>query len=313
MILKEKVLHLSKQWHQKVITIREWLHQHPELAFKENATADYICRFLDEQGITYTKGIAKTGIVGLIKGKNPNKKVIALRADMDALEIEEENVSAYKSIHTGVMHACGHDVHMASLMGTLSILNQLTDDFEGSIKFIFQPSEEKYPGGASVMIKEGVLENPKPKSIFGQHVFPELEVGKVGFRKGKYMASTDEIYLNVIGQGGHGGLPHQIVDTVLVASHIIVALQQISSRKANPSMPTVLSFGRFIADGQTNVIPNNVKIEGTMRTFSETWRKIMHKEIKKIAEGIAVSMGADCEVKIAHGYPFVDNNVDFHV
>ena len=308
MDLKEKVLKLSDKMHSEVVEIRNWLHQHPELAFKENATADYICHFLDKQGIDYTKGIAKTGIVGMIRGNNPNTKIIALRADMDALEIDEENDVSYKSCHSGIMHACGHDVHMASLMGTLSILNQLKGEFEGSIKFIFQPSEEKYPGGASVMIKEGVLENPKPNSIFGQHVYPELEAGKVGFRKGKYMASTDEIYLDIHGKGGHGGLPHKIVDTVLIASHIIVALQQISSRQANPNMPTVLSFGRFIANGQTNVIPNHVHIEGTMRTFDEEWRKTMHKEIKKIASGIAQSMGAKCKVGIGHGYPFVKND-----
>lgn len=309
MNLKDKVLNLAENLHTDTINKRNWLHMHPELAFAETATAKYICDFLDTQGISYSYGIAKTGIVGVIEGKNPDAKVIALRADMDALEIEEENHVPYKSLNTGVMHACGHDVHMASLMGTLSILNQLKDEFTGSIKFLFQPSEEKYPGGASVMIKEGALENPKPSSIFGQHVYPELEAGKVGFRKGKYMASTDEIYLDIIGKGGHGGLPHKIVDTVLVASHIIVALQQISSRNADPTMPTVLSFGQFLAKGQTNVIPNKVHIEGTMRTFNETWRKQMHEEIKTIAQGVAKSMGAECKVGIGHGYPFVDNDV----
>lgn len=308
MNLKSKVLELAGIWHSKVIEYREWLHQHPELAFQENQTADYISHFLDKQGISYTKGVAKTGIVGIIKGRNPEKKVVALRADMDALEIMEENKVPYKSINEGVMHACGHDVHMASLMGTLAILNELKNEFEGSVKFIFQPSEEKYPGGASVMIKEGVLENPKPHSIFGQHVFPELEAGKVGFRKGKYMASTDEVYLEVIGKGGHGGIPQHVIDTVLIASHIVVALQQLSSRRANPTMPTVLSFGKFIAKGQTNIIPDKVHIEGTMRTFDEAWRKTMHQEIEKIAKGIAQSMGGDCKVRIAHGYPFVDND-----
>jgi len=308
MDLRERVVDLSKKWHPEIVNIREWLHQHPELAFQENSTSEYICQFLDNLGINYSRGIAKTGIVGLIEGKKPHEKVIALRADMDALEINEENNTSYKSVHNGVMHACGHDVHMASLLGSLAILNELKDDFEGSIKFIFQPSEEKYPGGASVMINEGVLENPKPESIFGQHVFPDLKAGKVGFRKGKYMASTDEIYLDIKGKGGHGGLPHQITDTVLIASHIIIALQQISSRKANPAMPTVLSFGRFIADGQTNVIPNHVHIEGTMRTFSEEWRKQMHEHIKIISSGIAESMGAVCEVGIGHGYPFVNND-----
>ncbi len=308
MLLKEKILHLSEELFETIVSYRNWLHQHPETAFEEVKTAKYICDFLDEQGIQYKKGIAKTGITGLIEGKHPQKKIIALRADMDALEIQEENQVHYKSLNTGMMHACGHDAHMASLMGTLSILNQIKDEFEGTIKFIFQPSEEKNPGGASVMIKEGVLENPAPESIFGQHVYPDLEVGKVGFRSGKYMASTDEIYLEVKANGGHGGMPHQIIDTVLIASHIIVALQQISSRRANPTMPTVLSFGKFIADGQTNVIPSHVQIAGTMRTFNEEWRQEMHREIEQIASGIAKSMGGECDVKISHGYPFVDNN-----
>ena len=308
MSLKDKVLQLSKEKHQEVIGIRNWLHQHPELAFEEEGTADYIAKYLDSQNISYTKGVAKTGILGVIEGRNPQKRVVALRADMDALEIVEQNLVPYKSMNKGVMHACGHDVHMASLMGTLSILNELKDEFEGSIKFIFQPSEEKYPGGASVMIKEGVLENPKPDAILGQHVFPELESGKVGFKVGKYMASTDEVYLEVIGKGGHGGIPHHVVDTVLIASHIVVALQQMVSRKANPSIPTVLSFGKFIANGQTNVIPSVVKLEGTMRTFDEEWRKQMHVEIEKMAKGMAQSMGGDCKTTIAHGYPFVDND-----
>jgi len=307
MIHKEMVLDLADQLNDKIQEVHHYLHQHPELAFEENNTANYICRFLDEQGISYTKGVAKTGVIGLIKGKNPDVKILALRADMDALQIEEQNSIPYKSLNAGVMHACGHDVHMASLLGTLSILHQLRDEFEGTIKFIFQPSEEKYPGGASVMIKEGVLKNPEVNQIFGQHVFPELEVGKVGFRKGKYMASTDEVYLTVKGKGGHGGIPHHVVDTVLIASQIIVALQQISSRLANPTMPTVLSFGKFMANGQSNIIPSEVKIEGTMRTFDEDWRKQMQDQIKKIAKGVAQSMGGDCEVTIAHGYPFVYN------
>lgn len=310
MDLKEKIQSLSEKYHPYIIESRNWLHKNPETAFQEVKTADFICQFLEKHQIEFQKGIAKTGIVGMIKGKNPDKSVMALRADMDALEILEKNEVTYKSINHGMMHACGHDVHMASLMGTLLIINELKDSFEGSVKFIFQPSEEKLPGGASVMIEEGVLENPSPFGIIGQHVYPDLEVGKVGFRPGKYMASTDEIYLDVYAKGGHGGLPHQTVDTVLIASHIIVALQQISSRNANPSMPTVLSFGKFIADGQTNVIPNHIQIEGTLRTFDEKWRKEVHTLIGKIASGTAEAMGGKCELTIGHGYPFVDNDED---
>lgn len=310
MDLKEKILALSEKYHQYVIDHRNWLHQNPETAFQEFKTADHICQFLEKHQLDFQRGVAKTGIVGSIHGKNPNKQVIALRADMDALEIVEKNEVSYKSLNDGMMHACGHDVHMASLMGTLLIINELKDDFEGTVKFIFQPSEEKLPGGASVMIKEGVLENPAPVSIFGQHVYPDLQVGKVGFRPGKYMASTDEIYLDVYAKGGHGGLPHETVDTVLIASHIIVALQQISSRNANPAMPTVLSFGRFIADGQTNVIPSHIRIEGTLRTFDETWRNEVHGLIKRISSGTAEAMGGECKFSIGHGYPFVNNDVD---
>ncbi len=310
MNLKNKILALVDQHHAEVIHYREWLHQHPETAFQEFETAAFIANFLEKQGIEYKKEIAKTGVVGLIKGHLAGDAVLAIRADMDALEIEESNHIHYKSLNKGMMHACGHDVHMASLMGSILILNQMKDYFGGTIKLIFQPSEEKNPGGASVMIEEGVLENPVVQSIFAQHVYPDLEAGKVGFREGNYMASTDEIYLAVKAKGGHGGIPNKLVDTVLVASHIIVALQQIVSRNSNPLIPSVLSFGRMIADGQTNIIPNEVKIAGTMRTFEESWRKEMHTKIETLSKGIAQSMGAHCEVNISKGYPVVKNDIE---
>jgi amidohydrolase len=309
MRLKDKILELVEKHHNEVVHFREWLHQHPETAFQEFETAEFIASFLDKQGIEYTKGVAKTGLVGLIKGHLEGDAVVAIRADMDALEINESNKVPYKSLNPGMMHACGHDVHMASLMGSIMVLNQLKDSFGGTIKLIFQPSEEKNPGGASVMIREGVLHNPDVQSIFAQHVYPDLEAGKVGFREGNYMASTDEIYLTVKGKGGHGGIPNKLVDTVLVASHIIVALQQIVSRNSNPLIPSVLSFGKFVADGQTNVIPNVVNIAGTMRTFDESWRKEMHVRIETLSKGIAQAMGADCEVIISKGYPVVKNDI----
>jgi len=308
MNLKEKILNLSEKYFDDTITYRQWLHQHPETAFKENETADYIAKFLDDLGIKYERGIATTGLVGIIEGKKQGTKTIAIRADMDALEIEEKSDIPYISINPGMMHACGHDAHMATLMGSIKILNDLKDYFGGRIKIIFQPSEEKNPGGASVMIQEGVLHKPDVQSIFAQHVFPELPAGKVGFRTGNYMASTDEIYLEVLAKGGHGGIPHKTIDTVLIASHIIVALQQIVSRNNNPLTPTVLSFGRFIANGQTNVIPGKVEIAGTMRTFDEQWRQEMYTRIEKLASGIAESMGGSCNVTISKGYPVVHNN-----
>jgi len=244
----------------------------------------------------------------LKSNKNADKKVIALRSELDALPIQEKNTCSYASQNAGVMHACGHDVHTACLLGAAKILNELKNEWEGTIKFIIQPSEEKEPGGASVMIKEGVLENPKPEMILALHVHPSMTVGKTGFRSGLYMASADEIYITVKGKGGHGALPQNCVDTVLLASHIVVALQQIVSRNAYPIIPTVLSFGKFIANGATNVIPDEVRIEGTLRTMDEPWRKVVHQKIKQIAQGVAQSMGGDAVVEVSNGYPCLKND-----
>lgn len=307
MSLLEKIKQKAEEQFNSVVDIRRHLHQHPELSFHEHNTAAYIAKQLDQTGIVYKSKIAGTGLVAIIEGKNPAKKIIALRADMDALPIQEANDVPYKSINAGVMHACGHDVHSSSLLGVAKILNDLKNYFEGSVKLIFQPAEEKLPGGASLMIKEGVLENPKPSGIFGQHVMPLIETGKVGFRSGVYMASTDEIYVTVKGKGGHGAMPHLNIDPVLITSHIIVALQQIVSRIANPTMPSVLSFGKVIANGATNVIPNEVYLEGTFRTLDETWRSEAHTRMKSMAEHIAVAMGAICEFNIKRGYPALIN------
>lgn len=293
---------------QELVAVRRHLHMYPELSMQEEKTSAYIQSKLKEYGIPFTAGIAVHGVVGLIKGKNPEKKVIALRADMDALPILEKNQTGYTSQNPGVMHACGHDVHMTSLLGAAKIINELSNSFEGTVKLIFQPSEEKFPGGASMMIKEGVLENPVPSTMFGQHVLPTLEAGKVGMKPGKYMASTDEVYLTVKGRGGHGATPELNVDPVLIAAHILVALQQIVSRNAPPQLPAVLSFGRFIAEGRTNIIPNVVKLDGTLRTFDEKWRLEAHQKITKMAASIAEGMGGTCEVFIDKGYPFLVND-----
>jgi amidohydrolase len=308
MDLKEKIKQLASEYFAEIQDIRRHLHQYPELSMQEHQTAKFIMDKLDAFGISYQSGIAKTGIVALIHGKQDEKQVIALRADMDALPIEEVNDLPYKSMNTGVMHACGHDVHMASLLGTAKILQNTREHWDGTVKLIFQPSEESYPGGARLMIGEGVLENPAPDAIFGQHVAPQIETGKVGIRSGMYMASTDEIYLTVKGKGGHAATPHLTIDPVLIASHIVVALQQIVSRNNTPWIPTVLSFGRIAGNGRMNVIPDEVKLDGTFRTFSEKWRSEAHEKIRQIAQGVAVSMGGNCEVEIKEGYPFLKND-----
>jgi amidohydrolase len=306
--LSEKIKTLAADFAPGIIHIRRHLHANPELSEKELNTADFICKTLDDYGISYVRNVGGNGIVAKIEGQQPQTTTLALRADMDALPINELNDCDYKSLNPGVMHACGHDVHMASLLGTAKILNELKNEFEGTFRLIFQPSEEKFPGGALAMIKDGVLKNPVPERIIGQHVLPTLEAGKVGFKSGKYMASTDEVYLTIKGRGGHSATPDLNTDTVLIASHIIVALQQVVSRMAPPGVPTVLSFGRVIADGRTNIIPSEVKIDGTFRTFDETWRARAHEKITSIAKGMAESMGGTCDVFIDHGYPFLVND-----
>ena len=306
--LSEKIKGLAAEFAPGIIQIRRHLHANPELSEKEFNTSDFICKTLDGYGISYVRNIGGNGIVAKIEGQQPQTTTLALRADMDALPINELNDCDYKSQHPGVMHACGHDVHMASLLGASKILNELRNEMEGTIRLIFQPSEEKFPGGALAMIKDGVLEKPVPQRIYGQHVLPTLEAGKVGFKSGKYMASTDEVYLTIKGRGGHSATPDLNTDTVLIASHTIVALQQVVSRMAPPGVPTVLSFGRVIADGRTNIIPSEVKIDGTFRTFDEDWRARAHEKIKIIAKGMAESMGGTCDVFIDHGYPFLVND-----
>ena len=300
---------LSEDYFNKVVEWRRHLHKNPELSFEEFKTRQFLAQQLQEMGIPFQKGIASTGIVAEIKGKNPAKKTIALRADMDALPITEANDISYKSINTGVMHACGHDAHTSSLLGAASIISQYKEQFEGTVRLIFQPGEEKLPGGASLMIKEGVLSNPQPAAIVGQHVMPYLDCGKVGFRSGKYMASSDELSFVVRGKGGHAAAPHLANDTVLAMSQIIVALQQIVSRNSNPIMPSVLSICSVQAgEGAYNVLPTQVNALGTFRTMDEKWRKEAHKLIKSTAIHIGKAYGVDCEATINVGYPVLYNH-----
>lgn len=308
MDINQKIKELTQEFYPKIVEWRRHLHANPELAFEETQTAQFISEILQKHQVKHQAGVAKTGVVALIEGKNPKSRCIALRADMDALPIEEKNIHTFVSKNKGVMHACGHDYHTATLLGTAVILQSLKNEWQGSIKCIFQPSEEKIPSGAPAMIAEGVLENPKVDCIIGQHVSPELEVGKIGFCSGQFMASADEIYLNIKGKGGHAAFPENINDPVIASAHILTALQQVVSRRKNPFEPAVLSFGKIEALGATNIIPNQVKIAGTLRAMNEKWRFEAHQQIKQIAQNTAEAVGCTAEVNIKVGYPCLYND-----
>jgi amidohydrolase len=307
-MLKAKIEKLAELYKDEFIQLRRYLHSHPELSFKEHDTCFFIISWLENLGLVPQK-IADTGVVVNITGEKGNSaKTIALRADIDALPIAESNNVPYKSRIENVMHACGHDVHTASLLGVAKILTELKPLFDGTVKLIFQPGEEKLPGGAIAMIKEGVLTKPKPKSIFAQHVMPDIPVGTVGFRSGRYMASTDEIYIRISGKGGHAAMPWNTVDPVVIAAQVILSLQQLVSRYAKATTPSVLSIGKVIANGATNVIPDDVYLEGTFRTFDEEWRNEAHKKIKHLTTNLVKSLGGRARVEIRKGYPSLENN-----
>jgi hippurate hydrolase len=305
--LQQQIKDLAKRYAGEFIEVRHHLHTHPELSYKEFETSAFIQQKLTELNIPFEVK-ATTGVIGLIKGKNPGKRVVALRADMDALPITEENDVPYKSVNPGVMHACGHDVHTSCLLGAAKILSTLRDKWEGTVKLIFQPGEERNPGGASILIKEGVLQNPAPQNIFALHVHSGLQVGKLSFRAGMAMASADEIYITIRSKGGHAAAPQNTADTILIASHLIVSLQQIVSRNNDPFNPSVLSITSFHGGNTTNVIPSEVKLMGTFRAMDETWRFKAHGLITKMATELVQGMGAEIDIKIDVGYPFVLNN-----
>tara|TARA_B100000795_G_scaffold175671_1_gene132724 strand:+ start:2654 stop:3841 length:1188 start_codon:yes stop_codon:yes gene_type:complete len=292
-----------------LIQWREHIHANPELSFKEYNTANFVAQRLKEMYIPYTSDIAGTGLVALIKGKNPSNKCIALRADLDALPIQEENDIACKSTIDGIMHACGHDVHTTCLLGAAKVLNSLKEEFEGTIKLIFQPGEEVLPGGASMMIAEGVLENPSVDEIYALHVLPSMEVGKVGFKEGKYMAACDELHLSVIGKAGHAALPNQYNNPIMIIAELLPKLESYLNSLSKPTSPYIFAFGDLHANGATNVIPEKALAKGTLRTMDEDWRKLIHIKLHDFVSDFLKTKDATGELKILKGYPFLENNV----
>ncbi len=310
-MLDKTIKELAKKYAPEFIEVRHHLHAHPELSYQEFETSGFIQQKLADYNIPFEIK-ATTGVIGIVKGKNPASRIIALRADMDALPIEEQNNVSYKSTRPGIMHACGHDVHTTCLLGAAKILSETKDQWEGTVKLVFQPGEEKNPGGASLLIGEGVLENPVPEAILALHVNPQLETGKLSFRSGKVMASADEIYITIKSKGGHAAAPQLTVDIILVASHLIIALQQVISRNNNPLQPSVLSITSFQGGHTTNVIPSEVKLMGTFRAMDEEWRFRAHEIIRKLSTGLVHSMGAEIDLHIDVGYPTVYNNEALH-
>ena len=308
MEIKERIKAETTAILDEIIGIRRHIHQNPELSFQEYKTSAFVAEKLTEWGISFKTGYVETGIVALIEPDKAVEKCIGLRADMDALPITEANDVPYKSQNEGVMHACGHDVHTSMLLGAAKIIQANRNELDVAVKLIFQPGEEKLPGGASLMIAEGVLDSPAVSEIYALHVFTDLEAGKVGLREGMYMASCDEIRMTVKGKGGHGAMPHQNIDPILISSHLIVGLQQIVSRNCPPQIPSVLSFGKIEGLGATNVIPDEVKIEGTFRTMNEEWRTTAHEKIKSQSEQLVKSMGGEIDVEVAVGYPYLEND-----
>src|SRR3989339_1258183 len=308
MMLQAKITELSQQYFSEIVAIRRHIHAHPELSFQEKETAAFVSSKLNGWGISHKTGIGGFGILGVIQGEKGAGKTVALRADMDALPITEENDLPYRSVNVGAMHACGHDIHTACLLGAAKILNELKSHWSGKIVLVFQPGEEKIPGGAKLMLEDGVFSEHTPDLIIGQHVYPELPAGHVGFRPGQYMASSDEIYITLKGKGGHAALPHKTIDTVLMAAQTVVSLQQVVSRIVPAQVPAVLSFGNIVCNSAMNIIPETVRLEGTFRTMDEQWRYVAHDKIRKLAHSVAEGMEGNAEVDIQIGFPSVYNS-----
>ena len=307
--IKEIILGKSAELKEEVISLRRHFHRNPELSFEETETSQFICNWFVKNGISFRKGIAGSGIIGTIKGNGNGSKIIALRAEMDALPITERNKTEYSSLNSGKMHACGHDAHMAMLLGTTKLLDSIRNQFGGTVLLIFQPGEEKSPGGARLVIESGELNNPKPDIVITQHILPELETGKVGYKAGRYMASCDEIYITVTGKGGHAALPGLTTDQIYIASNLVIRLKNgMLAQQAKNKIPTVLGIGRISGEGATNIIPENVFIAGTFRTFDEKWRTEGLALIRSLSAETAKEFGVVIDVNIAEGYPVLFND-----
>ena len=307
---KQYIIDYSDRIFEKVKGYREYMHAHPELSYKEHETMKYVSQVLTTLGIEHKTGVGDTGIVALIKGENHSDSdpCICLRADLDALPIHEENEVPYKSKVDGIMHACGHDVHSAVLLGAAEVIDSLKENLPQPVKMIFQPGEEKNPGGATLMLRDGILENPKVERMLALHVFPDMITGNVGFKEGIYMASCDEVYITIHGKGGHGATPHNCIDPIMIGANMLQTMQQIVSRQCDPKTPCVLSFGYFEAFGATNVIPSKAHLKGTFRTMNEEWRGEALELIEKTAKQIAEASGGTAEVEISKGYPYLEND-----
>ena len=305
--MKEKILELSDLFFDEIVSIRRYMHMHPELSFQEFETSNYIKSILKSWDINFLDGYANTGILVNLEGKEPSSRVIALRADFDALPILEENDVEYKSKNEGIMHACGHDAHTASMLGALKILHKTKDHWRGTIKFIFQPAEERLPGGAKQMIEEGVLENPNVQHVIAQHVLPELEVGKVGFRCGTYMASTDELYITISGKGGHAAIPSSYNNPIIASSELVLDLNQFFNDKVD----AIFAIGYIDGTGSTNIIPNEVNLMGTFRALDESFRLESHNHMNRIVDQVAKKYNIKIDLNIKKGYPALNNDIQF--
>lgn len=297
---------------EKAQRYREHMHQHPELSFQEHNTMQFVADQLEQLGIPYRKEVGNTGVVAHISGSKhtAGQSCFGLRSELDALPILEQTGAAYASQNEGVMHACGHDVHTSILLATAELLWTVREDLPQPVKLIFQPGEEKNPGGASILIKEGVLNDPPVHAMAALHVYPEMEAGKVGFKEGLYMASCDELYLTIHGKGGHGAMPHQTIDPIMVGAQLLTGLQQVVSRSCDPKIPCVLSFGHFEALGATNVIPDSAYLKGTFRTMNEAWREQGLAIIERHIHGVCEQFGATATFEVSKGYPMLSNDPD---